>query len=100
MNEAAAGAVYKPEEVTIPVERFPPGVPLTSQFTAVLLVPETVALNCSDCPVCRLALAGETETAIAGAVVRVTAADAAADGCATLCAVTAMAPDGIDWGAL
>jgi hypothetical protein len=40
------GALYKPDEVMVPTAEFPPTAPFTSQFTAVLLVPETVALNC------------------------------------------------------
>ena len=40
------GAVYKPDEVMVPTAEFPPTAPFTSQFTALLLVPETVALNC------------------------------------------------------
>lgn len=56
------GAVYKPEVETVPSVVFPPRVPLTSQFTAVLLVPETVALNCCEWLTCTLALLGDTES--------------------------------------
>jgi len=47
---------------------FPPRPPLTNQFTAVLVVPEIVAVNCFDWPTCTLALVGEieTETEVAG----------------------------------
>ena len=41
---------------------FPPGVPFTSHFTAVLVVPVTVALNCPLWPDCKVRLAGEIET--------------------------------------
>lgn len=57
-----AGALYIPEEVTVPTAEVPPGVPFTSQVTAVLAVPETLALNCSDCPTCRVDELGEIET--------------------------------------
>ena len=76
--------------MTVPSTEFPPGTPFTIQFTAVLLVPETVAANCCDCPTCRLALAGETLTDKAGAVgeaVSDTWALADAVDCTTLCAV-------------
>lgn len=43
-----AGAVYRPLEVIVPTDEFPPGIPDTNQFTAVLLTPETVALNGCD----------------------------------------------------
>jgi len=42
------GAVYSPELDIEPVEAVPPTAPLTSQYTPVLLVPETVAVNCCD----------------------------------------------------
>ena len=42
---------------------FPPAVPLTNQWTAVFVVPETTALNCFDCFTWRLTLVGEMETA-------------------------------------
>lgn len=59
---AAAGALYTPEEVTVPAAEVPPGVPFTSHVTAVLLVPETLALNCCDCPTCKVEELGEMET--------------------------------------
>jgi hypothetical protein len=54
--------MYMPEEETVPKVELPPSVPFTSQLTAVLLVPETVALNACGCPTFKLVLAGETET--------------------------------------
>src|SRR5580704_3068574 len=51
---AVPGVVYKPDVSIAPVVEFPPATPLTSQFTAVLVVPVTVALNCLVCPVKRL----------------------------------------------
>ena len=61
---AQSGAVYRPAEM-VPTMEFPPTIPFTYQFTAVLLVPVTVAVNCLLWPVSRLALVGETETPIA-----------------------------------
>ena len=58
----AFGAVYKPEEEIVPLVEFPPIVPLTSQFTPVLFVPETDTLNCNDCPGCKVEEFGEIET--------------------------------------
>jgi hypothetical protein len=58
------GAVYTPDEDTVPLVAFPPGKPLTHQLTAVFLVPDTVAVNCRDCPTCTLLVLGRTETAI------------------------------------
>ena len=65
---ADAGAVYKPDEETIPTVEFPPEKPLTSQLTEVFVVPETEALNCCDCPTCKRSLVGEIET-VTGACV-------------------------------
>jgi hypothetical protein len=56
------GAVYKPELEMIPVVEFPPRTPLTNQFTPVLLVAVTEALNCCDCPTFTLADVGEIVT--------------------------------------
>jgi len=42
------GAVYTPAVDMEPVDTVPPTTPLTSQYTPVLLVPETVAVNCCD----------------------------------------------------
>jgi hypothetical protein len=44
--EVAAGAVYIPAELTVPVLPLPPLTPLTFQVTAVFELPLTVALNC------------------------------------------------------
>ena len=43
-----SGEVYRPSLVIVPkaVFGFPEGIPFTFQFTAELLVPETVAANC------------------------------------------------------
>jgi hypothetical protein len=40
------GAVYRPEEETVPVVEFPLTIPLTVQFIAVLDAPVTDAVNC------------------------------------------------------
>lgn len=56
------GAVYRPPEEIVPTLDVPPKFPFTSQCTAVLLVPETVAENCCAVPSCRLVLVGVTET--------------------------------------
>jgi len=47
--------------VIVPTVDVPPTVPLTSQVTAVLLVPDTVAENCWVLPSGTLALVGVTE---------------------------------------
>jgi hypothetical protein len=57
-----AGAVYKPEEETIPTVEFPPRTPFTIQFTAVLFVADTEAVNCCDCPTWRLEERGDILT--------------------------------------
>ena len=56
------GAVYRPPAEIVPTVDVPPRFPLTSQFTELLLVPETVAENCCTVPSCRLVLVGVTET--------------------------------------
>jgi hypothetical protein len=56
------GAVNMPEPEMVPTIEFPPRMPLTSQFTAVLLVPDTVAVNGCDCPTSTTALLGDIET--------------------------------------
>jgi len=48
----------------VPDVAFPPAVPFTSQLTAVLVVPETSALNCCDWPTVRAAELGVMVTAI------------------------------------
>jgi hypothetical protein len=70
-----------PDELIVPTEEFPPNPPLTIQFTAVLLVPETEALNCWVCPTWRLVLAGEklTDTTAGAAVMETTALAEAVD---------------------
>ena len=50
----------------MPTVEFPPAVPFTIQVTAVLLVPDTDALNCCDWPTCRVAELGDTVTEIPG----------------------------------
>ena len=51
---ATEGAVYRPPLVTVPPEAV--------QVTAVLVAPLTVAVNWVCCPVCKEALAGDTDT--------------------------------------
>ena len=46
----------------VPTVELPPTVPFTSQLTAVLEVPETVALNGCDWAACTVALVGEMDT--------------------------------------
>jgi hypothetical protein len=43
-----AGAVYKPEVEIVPTVELPPVTPFTSQVTAVLEFPDTIAANCCD----------------------------------------------------
>ena len=62
--------------------------PLTSQATAVLLVPETLAENCFVAPSCRLVLLGVTEIATGTPDEMDTMALAEADGWYTDAAVT------------
>jgi len=57
-----AGAVYFPDESTVPSVEDPPFVPFTDQVTAVLEVPVTLALNVYDSPARIFAVAGETDT--------------------------------------
>jgi hypothetical protein len=94
------GAVYKPDEVIVPLLVFPPLAPFTIQLTAVLLAPETEALNCCECPTCTLVLAGDTKTDTAGAGVMETVALADAVDCDVLCAVTVTGTAGTDCGAV
>ena len=63
----------------VPTVEFPPRAPFTNQFTAVLLVPATVALTCCDCPNGKLVLTGDTvtETVVADAIETVALAEAA-----------------------
>lgn len=76
----AAGALYIPADEIVPAVEFPPGTPFTSQLIPVLLVPETVALNCWVWPVCKVALGGETETVTGGGCVIETDAFAEVEG--------------------
>jgi hypothetical protein len=58
------GAVYKPEELIIPVVDVPPAVPFTSQVTRLSEVPVTLAVNCAACPASTVEELGETATAM------------------------------------
>jgi hypothetical protein len=89
-----------PEDEIVPYVEFPPTIPFTSQLTAVLLVPETVALNARDCPTCTLVAVGETETDIEVGALMTTVAVAYTEVRHALCAVTFIEPDGTDVGAV
>ena len=80
----------------------PPCTPWTDQTTPVLLVPETVAVNCSDVLPCTVAVVGEMVTLTAPPpALMVTVAEADLDGSAKLLAVTETEPPGgIDSGAV
>jgi hypothetical protein len=41
------GEVYNPLELTVPTVSFPPETPFTDQFTLLLLLPVTFAVNCA-----------------------------------------------------
>ena len=56
-------------------------VPETLQFTAVFVVPVTVAVNCCLLPVSKLGANGETETAIGSTTVTVAEADLLVSAC-------------------
>jgi len=56
------GAVYKPEELIVPVVALPPVTPSTCQVTELFEEPVTVALNDCDAPARTFAVPGETET--------------------------------------
>jgi hypothetical protein len=58
------GAVYRPPEVIVPTVEFPPATPATSQFTAVFVVPVTVALKGTVCPTTTDVALGDTITLI------------------------------------
>jgi len=58
------GAVYKPPVVIVPTVAFPPATPFTCQFTAIFVVPVTVAVNCCVWPGVKFTDAGETLTVI------------------------------------
>ena len=59
LEGAVAGAVNMPDALIVPVLELPPCTPLTSQLTAVFVVPVTLDVNCCVMPVCNVALAGE-----------------------------------------
>ena len=59
-----AGAVYRPPVEIVPIVEFPPATPSTDHFTAVLLVPVTVAVNCCVCVVPSVTDFGAIETVI------------------------------------
>jgi hypothetical protein len=63
------GAVYSPPAVIVPNCAFPSAIPFTVQFTAVLLLPLTVALKLEVFPSSTDALVGVTLTVITGGVV-------------------------------
>src|SRR5271157_73458 len=58
----AAGAVYRPEVDMVPTVELPPAAPFTSQVTAVLEFPDTIAANCCVLLVDTVAPVGETHT--------------------------------------
>jgi hypothetical protein len=93
------GATYVPELEIVPRVELPPCESFTNQFTVVLLVPTTVALNCCDCPKCKLVLVGDTDTETAAADVMVTEALAEAKVYTEDCAVTLTEVDGATAGA-
>jgi hypothetical protein len=57
-----AGAVYKPDELIVPVPALPPATPFTCQVTEVFDEPVTVALKDCVAPARTLALGGVTVT--------------------------------------
>ena len=65
------GAVYKPFVLIVPQALPEQPVPLMLQVTLVLLLPVTVAVNCTCCPVVTCAVAGETETTMLGVIITV-----------------------------
>ena len=64
LGDTLEGAVYRPVGDIVPTVEFPPTMPATNQFTAVLVVPETAAVNCVDRPTWTLAAVGEIVTEI------------------------------------
>lgn len=81
-----AGDEYKPAALIVPIEEFPPAMPLTLQLTAVLADPVTVAVKVSDEPVESPGFSGLTLTTTAARIVAVPVPDFV--GSATLVAVT------------
>jgi hypothetical protein len=61
---SAFGAVYIPVVVIVPTVAFPPCTPATCQFTDVFVVPVTVALNGTVCPITTDVALGNTVTLI------------------------------------
>src|ERR1035441_2765328 len=57
-----AGAVYRPLGFTRPTVVFPPGAPLTLQFTSWVVALVTVAVNCFVAPLATVAVDGLTVT--------------------------------------
>jgi hypothetical protein len=57
--DRSAGAVYRPEPVTVPRLALPPAIPLTAQLTAEFAVPVTATVNCCAWPATTSAIAGE-----------------------------------------
>lgn len=64
-----AGAVYKPDVLTVPTVELPPVTPFTCQVTAVFVALLTVAVNCCVFPVCTLAVGGAMLTLTAAVTV-------------------------------
>ena len=58
----AEGAVYNPEDETVPTVELPPLMPFTVHVTAVLDEPVTVAVNCCVPPARSDALMGVSAT--------------------------------------
>jgi hypothetical protein len=58
----AAGEWYRPETSIVPNNALPPVTPFTCQVTAVLAVPETVAVNSCVPPAGIVTVAGATTT--------------------------------------
>jgi|SRR5215469_13500022 len=85
----------------VPAAKFPPSTPFTNQYAAVLLMPDTVAVNCCACPTCKLVLVGEMEIDTEGDDPLIeTVALAVAPGWTTLEAVTTIGTDGVAAGAV
>jgi hypothetical protein len=55
-----AGAVYKPDEVTVPMVELPPAMLFTDQVITVLVELTTVAVNCMDDPAGKEATEGDS----------------------------------------
>jgi hypothetical protein len=66
--------------------------PVPDQLTAVLLDPDTVAVNCCEPPACSVVEDGLIATETTGALLTVTVADADFEVSATLVAVTVKVP--------